>query len=81
MFHMPVCLCSHPVCASAMTFVRIYLVGYFLLISGAVFVLWQAGVLAELPRRWIAIGLSTAIGFGVLLALASGPRAVTQTRQ
>jgi hypothetical protein len=62
-----------------MSFVRIYLVGYVLLLVGALLALWQAGVLARLPRAWITISLVIAIGFGLMLAVASSPRAVTHT--
>ena len=64
-----------------MSFVRIYLVGYFLLLLGAVLALWQSGVLEQLPFAWIAIGLVVAIGFGIMLAVASSPRSVTNVRE
>jgi hypothetical protein len=64
-----------------MTFVRIYLVGYFLLFFGALFALWQAGVLSQLPGLWIALAVLAAVVFGVLLAVASAPRKVTTSRE
>jgi hypothetical protein len=60
-----------------MTFVRIYLVGYFLLFFGALFALWQAGVLRQIPGVWIALAALAAVGFGILLAVASSPKRVT----
>jgi len=60
-----------------MTFVRIYLVGYFLLVFGALFALWQAGVLRQLPEVWVLFGALAAIGSGLLLAFASRTRRVT----
>jgi len=60
-----------------MTFVRIYLVGYFLLFFGALFALWQAGVLRQIPGLWIAVAALAAVGFGLLLAVASRSRRVT----
>jgi len=60
-----------------MTFVRIYLVGYFLLFFGALFALWQAGVLRQIPDLWIALAALAAVGFGLLLAVASRSRRVT----
>jgi hypothetical protein len=63
-----------------MMFVRIYLVGYFLLFFGALFALWQAGVLHQIPGTWIALAAVVAVGLGVLLAVASGSRRVTATR-
>ena len=64
-----------------MSFVRIYLVGYFLLLVGAVLALWQAGVLKEIPAVWLGIAAIVAIGFGVMLAVASTPRVTTTTRE
>ena len=63
-----------------MSFVRLYLVGYFLLFFGALYALWQAGVLSQVPATWIAFAVVAVLGFGILLALASGPRKVTTSR-
>jgi hypothetical protein len=63
-----------------MTFVRIYLLGYFLLFFGALFALWQAGVLQQIPGSWVALALVVGVGFGLLLAVASSPRRVTSSR-
>jgi hypothetical protein len=63
-----------------MSFVRIYLVGYFLLFFAALFALWQAGALSQVPATWIAVAVGAALGFGILLAIASGPRKVTTSR-
>jgi hypothetical protein len=54
-----------------MRLLRIYLVGYFVLVLGALLALWQAGVLAQISLVWIAIGLLLAIGLGVVLAVTS----------
>ena len=54
-----------------MKFVTIYLIAYFALLGGAALALWQSGILAEVPRLWIAIGAMVAIGLGVVLAVAS----------
>jgi hypothetical protein len=62
------------------TFVRIYLVAYFVLFFGALFALWQSGALSQLPDSWVALAAIVAIGFGILLAVASGPRKVTTSR-
>ncbi len=32
-----------------MRFLKLYLIGYFILLFGAVLALWQSGVLAEIP--------------------------------
>jgi hypothetical protein len=62
-----------------MKFLKIYLVGYFVLLVGAGLALWQAGMLDDIPGVWLAIGLIIAVGFGIMLAVASSPRAVTTT--
>jgi hypothetical protein len=54
-----------------MRFLRIYLIGYFVLVLGAVLALWQSGILAQISFVWIAIGLLLAIGLGVILAVTS----------
>jgi hypothetical protein len=62
------------------TFVRIYLAAYFILLAGAGFALWQSGVLDRLPGSWLAIAALVAIGLGLLLGAASGPRMVRTGR-
>jgi hypothetical protein len=62
-----------------MKFLKIYLIGYFVLLIGAGLALWQAGMLDDIPGVWLAIGLIIAVGFGIMLAVASSPRAVTTT--
>ena len=62
-----------------MKFLKLYLVGYFVLLGGAVLALWQAGVLDEIPPVWLAIGGVIAIGLGIMLAVVSSPRTVTTT--
>lgn len=63
-----------------MRFLKLYLVGYFILLMGALWALWQSGVLRQIPTVWIAIGALIAIGFGIMLAVASG-RPVVATRE
>jgi drug/metabolite transporter (DMT)-like permease len=60
-----------------MRFLRLYLVGYFLLLVGAALALWQSGILDEIPGVWLAIGAVIAVGFGIMLAVASGTPAIT----
>jgi len=62
-----------------MKFLKLYLVGYVVLLFGAVLALWQSGVLKQIPGVWIAIGAVIALGFGIMLAVSSSPRAVTTT--
>ena len=51
-----------------MTFLKLYLIGYFVLLIGAGMALWQAGVLDDIPGMWLAAGVVIAIGFGIMLA-------------
>ena len=64
-----------------MTFVRIYLVLYFLLLFGAVFALWQGGVLRHLSGLWVAVAVVVGVAAGVLLAVVSSPRRMTTSDQ
>lgn len=61
-----------------MRFIHLYLIGYFVLVSGAALALWQAGVLARVGAIWITIGLIIAIGLGIMLAVSSGKPTVTR---
>ena len=60
-----------------MKFLKIYLIGYFILLVGAGLALWQSGILDEIPGVWLAIGIVVAVGLGIMLAVSSSPRAVT----
>ena len=60
-------------------FLKLYLVGYLVLLLGAGLALWQSGILDEIPGIWLAIGVIIAVGLGIMLAVASSPRAVTTT--
>ena len=55
-----------------MRFIHLYLIGYFVLVVGAVLALWQAGVLARIGSVWIAIALIITFGLGIMLAVTSG---------
>ena len=54
-----------------MSFMRVYIVGYFVLIGGALLALWKADILSRIPLAWIAIGLIIAVGLGVMLSVTS----------
>jgi hypothetical protein len=60
-----------------MKFMRLYLIGYFILLAGAALALWQSGILREIPGIWLAIGILIAVGLGVLLAVSSTTPVVT----
>ena len=61
-----------------MRFVHLYLVGYFILIGGALAALWYGGVLQQLSAAWVAIGLVIAAGLGVMLAISAGKPEITR---
>jgi hypothetical protein len=54
-----------------MSFMRVYIVGYFVLIGGALLALWKADILSRIPLAWIAIALIVAVGLGIMLAVTS----------
>jgi hypothetical protein len=61
-----------------MRFVHLYLVGYFILIIGALAALWYGGVLRHVPVVWLVIGLVIAVGLGIMLAVRSGKPEITE---
>jgi hypothetical protein len=61
-----------------MRFVNIYLVGYFILIIGAIAALWYGGALRHISTGWVIIGLVIAVGLGVMLAVAAGKPEITR---
>jgi hypothetical protein len=60
-----------------MKFINIYLIGYFVLVVGAVLALWQAGVLARISATWVVIGLIIAVGLGIMLSVSAGKPDIT----
>ena len=64
-----------------MRFLKLYLVGYFILLFGAALALWQSGILGEIPGVWLAIAAVIAVGLGIMLAVSSSPKTVTTTRE
>jgi hypothetical protein len=61
-----------------MRFVNVYLVGYFLLVIGALAALWYGGVLRQISPVWIIIGLVIAVGLGVMLSVSAGKPEITR---
>jgi hypothetical protein len=61
-----------------MRFVNIYLIGYFLLVIGALAALWYGGVLRHLSAGWVLIGLIIAVGLGIMLAISAGKPEITR---
>ena len=55
-------------------FIHVYLIGYSVVVLGAVAALWHGGVLRQIAPTWIVIALAIAAGFGIMLALSTGRR-------
>ncbi|HET7617544.1 MAG TPA: hypothetical protein VFK20_03465 [Vicinamibacterales bacterium] len=55
-----------------MRFVHLYLIGYFVLLAGAIAALWYGGILQQISTGWIVIGLIIAVGLGLMLAVVGG---------
>ena len=60
-----------------MRFINLYLIGYFILILGALAALWYGGVLRHVSGMWIAIGLVIAVGLGIMLSVSGGKPTIT----
>ena len=61
-----------------MRFVNLYLIGYFILILGALAALWYGGVLRQMSATWVLIGLVIAVGLGIMLAISAGKPEMTR---
>ena len=61
-----------------MRYVQLYLVGYFILVIGALAALWTGGILQRIPGTWLAIGLLIAVGLGVMLSITAGKPDITR---
>jgi len=61
-----------------MRFVHLYLIGYVILVLGALAALWNGGILQRVSGSWIAIGLVIAVGLGVMLAATAGKPTITR---
>jgi len=61
-----------------MRFIHLYLVGYFILVVGAVLALWQAGVFARVSAIWLEIGALIVFGLGIMLAVTAGKPTVAR---
>jgi hypothetical protein len=61
-----------------MRFIHLFLVGYFVLVLGAILALWKAGVLARVSGTWAAIAILIAVGLGIMLAVSSAKPVITR---
>jgi hypothetical protein len=55
-----------------MRLIHMYLIGYFIVVLGALAALWYGGVLRHVSAVWILIGLVIAIGLGIMLSVSAG---------
>ena len=56
---------------NVMKWMRMYMVGYFIVLVGLVAALWKLGVLERVGPAWVAIGIVIAIGLGVVLSVSN----------
>ena len=61
-----------------MRYVHLYLIGYFILVLGALAALWYGGVLQQLSATWTVIGPVIAAGLGIMLAITAGKPEITR---
>jgi hypothetical protein len=61
-----------------MRFVHVFLIGYVLLLIGALAALWYGGVLQHVSPVWILIGFVIAAGLGVMLSISAGKPEITR---
>jgi hypothetical protein len=61
-----------------MRFVNLYLLGYAILVIGALAALWYSGALRHISAMWVVIGVIIAIGLGIMLAISAGKPEITR---
>jgi hypothetical protein len=61
-----------------MRYVNVYLIGYFILVLGALAALWYGGALRQISAMWVVIGLMIAVGLGIMLAISAGKPEITR---
>ena len=60
-----------------MRFINAYLIGYFILVLGALAALWYGGALQHIAATWVVIGLVIALGLGIMLSVSAGKPEIT----
>lgn len=55
-----------------------YLIGYFILLIGALAALWYGGVLSQVSPVWVVIGMVIAVGLGIMLSVSGGKPEITR---
>jgi hypothetical protein len=61
-----------------MKFINAYLVGYFILVIGALAALWYGGALRHVSPMWVVIGLVIVAGLGIMLSVSAGKPEITR---
>jgi len=61
-----------------MRYVHLYLIGYAILVIGALAALWYGGALRHIATMWVVIGVIIAIGLGIMLAISAGKPDITR---
>jgi hypothetical protein len=61
-----------------MRFIKLFLVGYAVLVLGITLALGQTGVLARAAPLWLVTGALLTIGIGIMLPVSSGKPAMAQ---
>jgi hypothetical protein len=61
-----------------MRFINAYLIGYFILVMGALAALWYGGVLRHVSATWVVIALVIAAGLGIMLSVSAGKPNITR---
>jgi hypothetical protein len=59
-------------------FINAYLIGYFILVMGALAALWYGGVLRHVSTTWVLIALVIAAGLGIMLSVSAGKPDITR---
>jgi hypothetical protein len=59
-------------------FINAYLIGYFILVMGALAALWYGGVLRHVSATWVVIALVIAAGLGIMLSVSAGKPDITR---
>lgn len=54
-----------------MKWTGVYLIGFIVLIGGALAALWKMGVLASIGTTWTIIGVVILVGAGIMLAVTN----------
>lgn len=52
----------------------IYMLGFLIVIGGILAALWKLGILADIDRTWIVIGVAIAVGIGIMISVSKSGR-------